>query len=119
MANTFNAVPDAPTQRSTAFLAIDQPRERLEQIIEEAHLHRGSLREQDGYTIPFREGGSVRIRAQGAEDAVASGAPTEVSGLHFAVSAPTDERRAHIQQVMGEQVVSQLGNDGLDWQSEA
>lgn len=108
MTNTFNAVPDANVVHSTAFLELEQPQERLEQIIEEAQLHRGSLREQDGYTIPFREGGSVRIRIVNHEPA----------GLQFSVNAPTEERQAHIQEVIAEEIVSALG-DGtadLEWQ---
>lgn len=110
MPNTFDPVPDADQERSTAFLPLEQPGERLETLMDEAELHRGSLREQDGYTIPFREGGSVRIRIEDGEDA-ADGA-----GLRFTIKAPTAERREHIESTIAEQVSSQLGDAGsLDW----
>lgn len=108
MSNTFDAVPDANVEHSTAFLELEQPGERLEQIIEEAQLHRGSLREQDGYTIPFREGGSVRIRIITHEPA----------GLQFSVNAPSTERRDHIQSVIADEIATALGGDhgSLEWQ---
>ena len=107
MANTFDAVPHDGSH-STAFLPLENPAERLEQIIEEAQLHRGSLREQDGYTIAFREGGSVRIRV----------VTHEPEGLQLSVSAPTDERRAHVEQVIGEEITTAMGADApdLEWQ---
>ncbi|MFX0539526.1 hypothetical protein ACQBAT_07905 [Ornithinimicrobium sp. Y1847] len=115
MPNTFDAVPDAQQERSQAFLSVDRPQERLEKIMEEAQLHRGSLREQDGYTIPFREGGSVRIRivqGQGAD-----GEAEGEEGLNFLVVAPTAERREHIQTVIAEQTAGQLTGEPaeLDW----
>lgn len=110
MPNTFDAVPESRHERSVAFLPLDQPAERLEKIMEEAQLHRGSLREQDGYTIPFREGGQVRIRVvEGGED----GGP----GLRFEVRAPNEERRTYIEQVIAEQAGTELADAvTLDWQ---
>lgn len=112
MPNTFDAVPDLPSERSTAFLPLDHPKDRLEQFITESKLQRGSLRWEDGYTIPFREGGSVRIR-------VASGEGTE-EGLRFHIKAPTLERREHIEQVIGAQATKDFGVDHveLDWSHE-
>ncbi|MFK5635534.1 MULTISPECIES: hypothetical protein [unclassified Ornithinimicrobium] len=104
MSNTFDAVPLGAHERSTAFLAVDEPQLRLDEIIEEAQLHRGSLREQDGYTIPFREGGSVRIT-------VVQGAGGGGSGLRFTTDAPTVERRTHIEETIGQQVAGQLTGD--------
>ena len=111
MSNTFDAVPLGAHERSTAFVPLDEPQLRLDEIIEEAHLHRGSLREQDGYTIPFREGGSVRITVVG-------GSGDEQSGLRFTTDAPTVERRTHIEDTIGAQVAGQLSGDAgvLDWQ---
>lgn len=108
MPNTFDAVPESRHERSVAFLPLDQPAERLEKIMEEAQLHRGSLREQDGYTIPFREGGSVRIRIITHEPA----------GLQFSVNAPSTERRDHIQSVIADEIATALGGDhgSLEWQ---
>lgn len=108
MANTFDAAPDVPQERSSAFLAIEEPGEKLEQIIDEAQLHRGSLREQDGYTVPFREGGAVRIRIVDEPE----------SGLRFEVHAPTEERRQHIEDTIAEQVeaASHIDADSLDWE---
>lgn len=110
MPNTFDAVPQAARARSVAFLGMDAPAERLEVIMDEAQLHRGSLREQDGYTIPFREGGQVRIRVvEGGAD----GGP----GLRFEVRAPNEERRTYIEQVIGEQAGTELTDAvTLDWQ---
>lgn len=114
MPNTFDAVPQAARARSVAFLEMDAPAERLEVIMEEAQLHRGSLREQDGYTIPFREGGQVRIRiVAGGEGADAA------AGLKFEVRAPNDERREYIQQTIAEQAGTRLVEGvTLDWQQQ-
>lgn len=110
MPNTFDAVPQAARARSVAFLEVDGPAERLEVIMDEAQLHRGSLREQDGYTIPFREGGQVRIRIVEGGD---NGAP----GLRFEVRAPNEERRGYIEEVISEQAGTQLTDTvTLDWQ---
>lgn len=107
MPNTFDAVPESRHERSVAFLPLDQPGERLETIMEEAQLHRGSLREQDGYTIPFREGGQLRIRVQ----------QEERSGLRFEVDAPTQERRTYIERDIVETARTQLGAEtDLEWQ---
>ena len=107
MPNTFDAVPTSRHERSRAFMTVDQPADRLETIMEEAQLHRGSLREQDGYTIPFREGGQVRIRVQ-------DGDPT---GLEFSVDAPNVERRDYIEGVISETARTQLDAEtGLDWE---
>lgn len=110
MPNTFDAVPSSSQERSTAFLQVEQPADRLESIMDEAQLHRGSLREQDGYTIPFREGGQVRIRVREDE-----GSP----GLEFEVGAPTEDRRGHIERTITEQVQQQLGGPELKWESTA
>lgn len=111
MPNTFDAVPQAARARSAAFLQVDSPADRLEIIMDEAQLHRGSLREQDGYTIPFREGGQVRIRI------VEGVAGEQGDGLRFEVRAPNDERRDHIEQVIAEQAGTQLPESVvLDWQ---
>jgi hypothetical protein len=111
MPNTFDAVPQAARARSVAFLEMDAPAQRLEVIMEEAQLHRGSLREQDGYTIPFREGGQVRIRiVEGGEGA---------GGLRFEVRAPNDERRDYIQEIIAEQAGTQLPDAvSLDWEQQ-
>lgn len=109
MPNTFNTVPDAHQERSTAFLAVESPEEQLEALMEEAQLHRGSLREVDGYTIPFREGGHVRVQVR--EDEARGG------GLQFEVRAPSAERRAYIEEVIEDQASSQFGDGAsLDWQ---
>lgn len=107
MPNTFDAVPDLPMERSSAFLAVDRPQERLEDFITESKLQRGSLRWEDGYTVPFREGGSVRIRV------VVDGQ----EGLRFDVKAPDTERREHIEQVLQGQLAGDLGDPdlALDW----
>lgn len=111
MANTFDAVPQAARARSVAFLEMEAPAERLEVIMDEAQLHRGSLREQDGYTIPFREGGQVRIRI------VEEGEATP--GLRFEVRAPNEERREYIEQVIAEQAGTQLTDSvTLNWQQQ-
>lgn len=114
MANTFDAVPLGAHERSTASLTIAEPQALLERIIDEANKHRGTLREQDGYTIPFREGGSVRIRVE-------AGAGGATPALHFLTDAPTVERRAHIERTIGELSVSQLGADAgtLTWEPQA
>lgn len=107
MPNTFDAVPKSRKDRSRAFLTVEQPADRLETIMEEAQLHRGSLREQDGYTIPFREGGQVRIRIE-------QGDPT---GLEFLVSAPTTDRRDYIEGVIAETARTQLNAESdLVWE---
>ena len=113
MANTFDAVPQGAHERSTATLALDDPQVLLERLVEEAHKHRGTLREQDGYTIPFREGGAVRIRVEDAEGGR--------SALHFLADGPTVERREHIERTINELSVSQLGAEAgtLHWQPEA
>jgi hypothetical protein len=110
MANTFDAVPEGAHERSTASLTLDDPQVLLERIIEEANKQRGTLREQDGYTIPFREGGSVRIRVE-------KGTGPGASALHFVTDAPTVERRQHIERTIGELSVSQLGAEvgTLSW----
>lgn len=105
MPNTFEPVPESGHERSTAFLEVSDPSGRLESYMEEAQLHRGSLREQDGYIIPFREGGQVRITVQEAGE----GQP---AGLRFEVDAPTQERRAYVEDDVNEQV----GERRLDWQ---
>lgn len=114
MPNTFDAVPDLPSERSGAFLPLDRPRERLEEFIKESKLQRGSLRWEDGYTIPFREGGSVRIRVREA-------AGEQGEGLSFHIKAPTVERREHIEQVISGQAASDFGVQDitLDWTTEA
>ena len=113
MPNTFDAVPQAARARSVAFLEVDAPAERLEVIMDEAQLHRGSLREQDGYTIPFREGGQVRIRI------VAGGEGEGAPGLRFEVRAPNEERREYIEQVIAEQAGTQLTDSvTLNWQQQ-
>lgn len=110
MANTFDAVPQGAHERSTASLTLDDPQVLLERIVEEANKHRGTLREQDGYTIPFREGGSVRIRVEEGG--------TGASALHFVTDAPTVERREHIERTIGELSVGQLGAEvgTLSWE---
>jgi hypothetical protein len=114
MANTFDAAPLGAHERSTASLSIADPQVLLERIIEEANKHRGTLREQDGYTIPFREGGSVRIRVEHGDGGAAP-------ALHFVADAPTVERRGHIERTIGELSVSQLGAEAgaLTWHPEA
>lgn len=114
MANTFSHVPEGAQERSSASLEVDDPQGVLERIMEEANLHRGSLREQDGYTIPFREGGSVRIRV------VPEGDQDGGAGLRFVVSAPTAERRDYIQGKVSELATGELGADegALAWRSE-
>lgn len=110
MPNTFDAVPEAAHERSSAFLAVDKPQNRLEQVMDEAGLHRGSLREQDGYTIPFREGGVLRIR-------VVEGDDQGRTGLEFTADGPTVERLEHIKQVAGEEVGASLGESrSLTWE---
>lgn len=115
MANTFDAVHQGAHERSSAFLPLERPAEQLDSIIEQAQLHRGSLREQDGYTIPFREGGSVRIRI------VEPGEDQAQAGLQLTVDAPTVERLEHIQRVIEEETLSHLRDGGvvLDWAPEA
>lgn len=110
MANTFDAAPQGAHERSTATLSIADPQVLLERLIDEAHKHRGTLREQDGYTIPFREGGSVRIRVERGDG--------QTPALHFATDAPTVERRQHIERTIGELSVSQLGAEAgtLTWE---
>ncbi len=105
MANMFPGAPEGAQERSTTSLEVTDPQGVLERVMEEANLHRGSLREQDGYTIPFREGGSVRIR-------VAEGA------LEFTTNAPTVERRDYIERAVGEMVTGELGEAAgrLTWQ---
>lgn len=128
MPNTFDAVPDSRHLRSSAFLPMEEPLDRLEEFIEEAQLHRGSLREEDGYTIPFREGGQVRIRVQGApgpadedggrhSDEAEQTGPDGEPGLVFHVDAPTEDRRDYIEGTISETARTQLGAEGdLDWQ---
>ena len=105
MANMFPGAPEGAQERSTTSLEVADPQGVLERVMEEANLHRGSLREQDGYTIPFRAGGSVRIR-------VVEGA------LDFTVNAPTVERRDYIEQAVGELTAGELGDEAgrLTWQ---
>jgi hypothetical protein len=112
MANTFDAVPLGAHERSSASLVLDDPQVLLERLVEEAHKHRGTLREQDGYTIPFREGGSVRIRVETGE--------AGRSALHFLADAPTVERRQHIERTVTKLSVGQLGAEtgALHWQTE-
>jgi hypothetical protein len=111
MPNTFNAVPEAAHERSAAFLEVDDPGQRLEDIMEQAQLHRGSLREQDGYTIPFREGGQVRITVHPQGDA------DRGPGLAFRVSAPTTERRDYIETVITQQARPEAdGGVDLHWE---
>lgn len=110
MPNTFDAVPQSARARSEAFLEVDAPAQRLEVIMDEAQLQRGSLREQDGFTIPFREGGQVRIRI------VEEATPEHAAGLQFEVRAPNDERRDYIEKVISEQAGVQLPDQVvLDW----
>lgn len=91
---------------STASVQVDNPREAVEHLVEQAQLHRGSLREQDGFTIPFREGGSCRFRI--TDD-----------GLHLTVDAPTPERVGHVREVVGELVRKHLpGEHELSWQDQ-
>ncbi|PZU45834.1 MAG: hypothetical protein DI571_06010 [Arsenicicoccus sp.] len=106
MPNTFEAVSHSGHERSTAFLPVEQPNDRLEDYMERSQLHRGSLREQDGYTVPFRDGGQVRITVREGD--------AEPAGLLFEVDAPTTERRDYIE---GE-VASELGDgaDSLTWE---
>lgn len=106
MPNTFDAVPQSRKERSSAFFEVENPSERLERFMDEAQLHRGSLREQDGYTIPFREGGQVRISVK----------EEERTGLHFVVDAPTQERLDYIEQEVAETAHTQLGAQAdLEW----
>lgn len=113
MGNTFDAVPPPAEahERSAASLATSDPQGMLERLVEEAGKHRGTLREQDGCTIAFREGGSVRVRVapQGADDA-----PPRLS---LVVDAPTTERREHVERTLA-QLVADLGAgaDALDWE---
>lgn len=110
MPNTFDAVPQSRHVRSRALLELDEPRARLETIMEEANLQRGSLREQDGYTIPFREGGQVRIRI------FEEGAETHGPALEFLVDGPTEERRGYIESEISQTVSTQLvENADLEW----
>ncbi|WP_130012369.1 hypothetical protein [Serinicoccus sediminis] len=106
MPNTFEAVSPSGHERSAAFLAVEQPEQRLEDYMERSQMHRGSLREQDGYTVPFRDGGQVRIT-------VREGEGEQAAGLLFEVDAPTEERRTYIE---GE-VEVELGDgaDSLTW----
>ena len=108
MSNTFPSVPEGAQELSNASLEVADPQGVLERVMEQANLHRGSLREQDGYTIPFREGGSVRIRIITHEPA----------GLQFSVNAPSTERRDHIQSVIADEIATALGGDhgSLEWQ---
>jgi hypothetical protein len=107
MASTFDAAPEGVRERSTASLTISDPKVLLEKLVEEANKHRGALREQDGYTIPFREGGLVRIRVEGGT-------------LHFTAEGPTVERREHIERTVSELAINQLGDDAvLSWQPQA
>lgn len=112
MGNTFPSVPEGAQELSSASLAVADPQEVLERMMEQANLHRGSLREQDGYTIPFREGGSVRFRV--VEDGDEHGGP----GLRLAVTAPTVERRAYIQGKVDDLAADVLGADAgrVEWQ---
>lgn len=113
MGNTFPSVPEGAQELSNASLEVADPQGVLERLMEQANLHRGSLREQDGYTIPFREGGSVRIRV------VEGGDEDGGEGLRFVVSAPTVERRDYIQDKVSELTAGELGGDAgrLDWQA--
>ena len=104
MPNTVEAVPHAGHERSTAFLEVSDPAPRLEDYMEQAQLHRGSLREQNGYTIPFRDGGQVKIVVREEADGP--------SGLRFEVDAPTQERRAYIE----DDVDERIGERHLEWQ---
>lgn len=108
----FPSVPEGAQERSNTSLEVADPQGVLERLMEQANLHRGSLREQDGYTIPFREGGSVRIRV------VEGGDEHGGEGLRLVVSAPTPERRDYIQGKITELTVGVLGADAgrLDWQ---
>ncbi|WP_192796542.1 hypothetical protein [Serinicoccus kebangsaanensis] len=108
MPNTFEAVSHAGHERSSAFLDVEQPEAVLEDYMERSQLHRGSLREQDGYTIPFRDGGQVRITVQ------ESGDPG--TGLLFEVDAPTVERRDYIEREVDQELGSDT--DGLSWRRE-
>lgn len=110
MSNTFDAAPEGAHERSTASLEIADPKMLLEKLMEEANLHRGTLREQDGYTVPFREGGSVRIRVEEAQG-------DRAAALRFAVDAPTVERREYIEQAVSELALRELGTDegALAW----
>lgn len=111
MANTFDAVPLSRHERSHAYLEVSEPAERLERIMEQAQLHRGSLREQDGYTIPFREGGQVRIRIH------EQGEGEHGPGLAFLVDAPTEERRTYIEMDIADTARTQLTDEAeLVWQ---
>ena len=105
MANTFDAIHGGAQVSSTAFLPLENPGEQLENIIEEAQLHRGSLREQDGYTIPFREGGSVRLRIVEGDQ----------PGLDITIDAPTVERREHLEKVTAEQTLAKVSQGVLEW----
>lgn len=107
MANHFMTNPEPLGHSSTTFLPLNSPTERLEALMEEAQLQRGSLREVDGYTIPFREGGQVRIVLQ--EDG-------EQPGLHFTASAASDDRLAHLQESVQENLVSAFDDAPvLEW----
>ncbi len=113
MGNTFDAVPRpaGAHERSTASLSVADPQALLERIVEEAGKHRGTLRERDGCTIPFREGGSVRIRV-GQEG---QGSPA----LHLATDAPTVERREHLERTVADLLLRLAGDDAAtapDWQ---
>ncbi|ANS77774.1 hypothetical protein SGUI_0378 [Serinicoccus hydrothermalis] len=111
MPNTFEAVSPSGHERSSAFLSVPQPNDVLEDYMERSQLHRGSLREQDGYTIPFRDGGQVRITVREEGDDAEQGV-----GLLFEVEAPNTERRDYIER----EVDQELGadTDGLSWQRE-
>lgn len=111
MANTFSAAPDEAHERSTATVEVTDPQSVLERIIEEAGKHRGTLREQDGFTIPFREGGSVRVRLAHEEGA-------DTGTLSLSADAPTVERREHVERTVGELVGQLLGAEAgaLTWQ---
>lgn len=115
MANTFSHVPEGAQERSSASLEVADPQGVLERIMEEANLQRGSLREQDGYTIPFREGGSVRIRVVPEADEEGG------AGLRFVVVAPTPQRREYIQGKVSELAAGELGADAgqLAWRPSA
>lgn len=105
MGNTFDAVslPSGAHERSTASLPVADPHALLQRVVEEAGKHRGTLREQDGCTIPFREGGSVRIRVEEQ----AGGSPA----LHLLVDAPTVARREHVERTVAALLVGLVGDD--------
>ncbi|WP_022923933.1 hypothetical protein [Serinicoccus marinus] len=104
MPNTFEAVSSAGHERSSAFLSVPEPGAVLEDYMERSQLHRGSLREQDGYTVPFRDGGQVRITVQ----------QDERTGLLFEVEAPTTERRDYIEREVDQELGADVG--GLGWE---